>query len=217
MSEYVKKQIKAVLNRIDIFSIYRLLRHTSPLQTDGWFRSFRDNAPVDGEGKPTPWIAYPATEFIKNRVKSDMSVFEYGCGGSTLWWASRVKEVTACEHDEEWFKKTKNMLPTNVVLHHVPLEYGGEYAGKVAETPEKFDIVFIDGRDRVNCAINAVKGLKPDGIIIFDDSNRAEYAAGYDFLFQNGFRKIEFVGMYPLGIIKTETAIFYRKENVFNI
>ncbi len=217
MSENIKKQIKNLLNRMDLYSLYRLRCKTSPLQADGWFRSFRDNAPVDGDGNPVPWIAYPAIEFIKNRVKPDMSVFEYGCGGSTYWWASRVKEVIACEHDEEWYKKTKNDLPINVALHYVSLEYGGEYAGKVAEFPEKFDVVFIDGRDRVNCAINAVKGLKPDGVIIFDDSNRVEYDDGYQFLFSNGFRKIEFVGMYPLGIIKTETAIFYRTDNVFNI
>jgi hypothetical protein len=217
MTENTKQQIKNLLNRLNLFSLYRLLLKTSPLQVDGWFRSFRDNAPVDGAGNSIPWIAYPAIEFINMRVKPEMSVFEYGCGGSTSWWASRVKEVVACEHDEKWYAKIKNSLPDNVTLHHVPLEYGGEYAGKVSEFPEKFDIVFIDGRDRKNCAISAVKGLKPNGVIIFDDSNRAEYNEGYQFLFQNGFRKIEFVGMYPLGIIKTETAIFYRSDNVFNI
>lgn len=216
MPETLKSRIKNFLYKWKLYSLYRLHK-SSPLREDGWFRSFRESAPVDDQGNPVPWIAYPAIEYLSRHITSEMSVFEYGCGGSTLWWASRVKEVVACEHDEAWYEKTVKNLPPNVELHYVPLETANAYAGKVAEVPERFDIVFVDGRDRVNCAINAVKGLKPDGVIIFDDSNRVEYADGYQYLFRNGFRKIEFVGMYPLGIIKTETAIFYRSNNVFNI
>ena len=28
--------------------------------------------------------------FFENRIHSNLTVFEYGCGNSTLWWARRV-------------------------------------------------------------------------------------------------------------------------------
>lgn len=32
-----------------------------------------------------------------------MRVFEYGSGGSTLFWISRVQEVISVEHDNSWY------------------------------------------------------------------------------------------------------------------
>jgi hypothetical protein len=34
-----------------------------------------------------------------------MTVFEYGSGGSTLFWASRVKKVVSIEHETEWYER----------------------------------------------------------------------------------------------------------------
>ncbi len=156
-------------------------------------------------------------DFIKNRIHKRMSVFEYGCGAGTLWWASRVKEVKACEHDFAWFKKIQAIAPTNVQLCHTNLEYDGEYSKKILDYRNRFDIVVIDGRDRVNCAINCIHALKEDGIIIFDDSDRPQYRKAFDFLTTNGFKRIEFQGMGPGLTIKFETSIFYRADNVFSI
>jgi len=187
------------------------------LKDDGWFRSFTEEASIDAEGDPVPWFTYPAIEFIKKRINKDLLVFEYGCGGSTLWWASRVKEVVSVEHDEKWYKKISSSIPDNVFIIHIELEYGGNYSKKIKEFNNKFDIVVIDGRDRVNCALNCLDALKPDGVVIWDNSDRTEYMGGYNFLLEHGFKKIEFVGMCPVVNFKSETAIFYRQNNIFNI
>lgn len=50
-----------------------------------------------------PWITFKAIDFItKNTGKND-KVFEYGGGGSTLYFLSKVNEVVTVEHDHEWF------------------------------------------------------------------------------------------------------------------
>lgn len=52
-----------------------------------------------------PWIAFAAIDFLKRILAEDMRVFEYGSGGSTLFFARRVKEVISVEHDKGWSEK----------------------------------------------------------------------------------------------------------------
>ncbi len=52
-----------------------------------------------------PWISFSAIRFIEKIVRPDMNVFEYGSGGSTLYWASYVRKVVSVEHDLPWFNK----------------------------------------------------------------------------------------------------------------
>lgn len=193
------------------------LRTSGPLKDDGWFRSFKDEASVDADGNPIPWITYPAIEFIKRRINKEMSVFEYGCGGSTLWWASKVKEVVSIEHNKDWYQRILPTIPNNVTLEHVELEYGGEYSRKILKYKCRFDIVVIDGRDRVNCGVNTIDALKPDGVIVWDNSDQKEYEQGYQFFLNNGFKKIEFVGLAPIVNWKAETGIFYRQDNCLGL
>jgi hypothetical protein len=54
-------------------------------------------------------------------------------------------------------------------------------------------------------------------VYIAVDGPQAEYKDGTRSLCDNGFRKIEFVGMCPIVNFKTETAIFYKDGNVLGI
>jgi len=211
-----KKLIIGLMKALDLYSLY-LLRAGGVPREDGWFRSFREERSVDLSGNPIPWLTYPAIAFIERRIRPDMCVFEFGCGSSTLWWAQRVKEVTACEHDRDWYQDVVEKIPDNVTLYHIPLEYDGDYCRKVSAVEKKFDIIVIDGRDRVNCVKNALNSLTPDGVFIWDNSDREEYQEGYKFLFNNGFKKIEFTGMIPIMSCRSETGIFYRQENCLGI
>ena len=49
----------------------------------------------------------------------------------------------------------KFKILSNVELYHFDLQYGGEYSKKVSAYVRRFDIVVIDGRDRINCANTA--------------------------------------------------------------
>ena len=216
MKKMAAKAFTYLLKKMDLYSLYSL-KKSGPLKDDGWFRSFTEEASIDAEGAPLPWLTYPAIEFIKKRINKDLSVFEYGCGGSTLWWAPRVREVVSVEHDKKWYDKVVSKVPDNVSINHIELVYGGNYSKKITEFKNKFDIIVIDGRDRVNCALNCLDALTLNGVIIWDNSDRPEYSDGYTYLTEHGFNKIEFVGMCPVVNFKTETGIFYRQNNIFNI
>ena len=55
----------------------------------------------------TPWLTFGAIEWISRKMHPNMKVFEYGSGGSTLFWTSRVKEVVSVEHERLWYDKMK--------------------------------------------------------------------------------------------------------------
>lgn len=213
-----------ITNKSDLFSnndlgcvLNEITLETGYLNKIGWIRSFLEKSVIDLEGNPIPWLAYPAIDFVSRRINSEMTVFEYGCGNSTLWWSKHVKKVISCEHDSEWFKIILAKTLDNVTLCNIDLEYGGAYSKKITEFHNEFDIIVIDGRDRVNCAINCLPALKTGGVIIWDNSERSTYNKGISFLIENGFRRIEFTGLFPVTNSISETSIFYRTINCFNI
>lgn len=188
-----------------------------PLRSDGWLRSLREGQPVDEMGRLIPWLTYPAIDFLARRVRPEWRVFEYGCGNSTLWWAERVAEVKSCEHDREWFERIRARAPARVEMHHVPLDESGDYARTAARWPGRFDVVVIDGRDRVRCVEATLIALRESGVVVWDNSDREEYREGYQLLAQAGFRKVPFIGMIPILNQKLETGIFYRDGNVLGL
>lgn len=183
----------------------------------GWVRSVRKKVSVDREGGPLPWITYPAIEFLKPRIQPDFHVFEFGSGNSTLWWSARVAKVVACEHDQKWFDRMKDQMPQNVEYLYHELVPGGAYCQAAGAYPGQFDVLVIDGRDRVNCAKNSLTALKPSGVVILDNSDRKRYAEGCAFLVENGFRRLDFNGLSPINIVGTITTVFYRPSNCIGV
>jgi hypothetical protein len=187
------------------------------LKDKGWMDSVAQSMPVDGSGQPIPWYTYGAIDFLSDRIRDDMSVFEFGSGNSTLWWSSRTRRVVSCEHDEHWYALMKSRVPANVTYAHVALDADGAYASTAVRQAEKFDVIVIDGRDRVNCTKASLAALKPDGSIVFDNSDRSDYESGYAHLQANGFRRLDFWGMGPINSYGWCTSVFYRTRNCFGI
>jgi hypothetical protein len=127
-----------------------------------------------------------------------------------------VERVVSCEHDREWFEQTRARAPTNAQVMHATRE-GHAYSNKILEYVNEFDIVVIDGRDRVRCARNAIHALKSTGVIVWDNSDRDYYQPGFDFLAANGFRRVDFFGMSPIVPFECSTAILYRNENCLGL
>jgi hypothetical protein len=187
------------------------------LGNQGWFRSVELGLPVDGDGNCLPWFTYCAISFLTGRVRPEMTVFEYGSGHSTLWWSGRVKKVVSYEHDSNWFATLKPRIPANVDYFHVPLEYGGDYSKAILGFQDYFDIIVIDGRDRVQCAKNSLGALRSNGVIIWDNSDRTSYAEGYQFLADHGFKQIDFQGLGPINDYQWTTSVFYRDLNCLSL
>ena len=79
---------------------YRLLRPLLKLYT----KSFRLTV------KNAPWLTPPATTFLNRVLDRQETFLEFGSGRSTLFFASRVKELISVEHHEGWFKKISTLL-----------------------------------------------------------------------------------------------------------
>jgi hypothetical protein len=57
-----------------------------------------------------PWLAFGAIDFFKKIIRPEMSVFEYGSGGSTLFWSKHVRNVVSIEHEQSWYSRMKDEL-----------------------------------------------------------------------------------------------------------
>ncbi len=191
--------------------------HKGYLATIGWFKAFDTRQAVDASGQPLPWVTYSFIDFIKTRLTKELTVFEYGSGNSTLFYAKRVKRVVSVEHDEEWFNKIVKEKADNAEMIFTHLEKGGEYSKKAALLNEKFDLIIVDGRDRVNCCKNSVDALTPKGVLVLDDSEREIYEDARVFLIEKGFRELPFTGISPGLFYNKSTSIFYKTDNCLMI
>lgn len=57
-----------------------------------------------------PWLVFGCIRFLDTWLRKDMQVFEYGSGGSTLYFAERTKRVISIEHDRAWYEQVKKNI-----------------------------------------------------------------------------------------------------------
>jgi hypothetical protein len=191
--------------------------HKGYLKEIGWFRSFDTQSAVDGEGNPIPWVTYPFIDFIKERIKKQHAVFEFGSGNSTLFYAKYAGVVVSVEHNKEWYDKIVSAKPENSEMIYCDLVYGGDYCHVPVKLGEKFDLIIIDGRDRVNCCKMAPDALAENGVIILDNSERLNYKPGIDFLIKSGYKHLYFSGIVPGLFYRVTTSIFYKEGNCLGL
>lgn len=216
MIRKIKNLVWAFLNKLGIGGAVQLYLQ-SGIKDDGWFNSFHTKHSVDKSNKPIPWNTYSYLKFIEPRLKKDFDLFEFGSGNSTRWYAERVGTIKAVENDSRWAELVSKNVPGNVKVVYKDLKYGGDYANEVFSEDKKYHIIIVDGRDRVNCAKNSAKQLTTDGVIVLDNSERIEYKEVFDFLLQNGFKKIDFWGLSPIIADNNCTTVFYREQNCLHI
>lgn len=207
-----------MINKLkDIINTGRVLRNFVYLKETGWWNSFRAQAPLDAENKPIPWVTYSFIDFIDTRIRNVNSLFEFGSGNSTKYYATRVGNVTALEHDRAWYDKISKDLPSNAEVVFQQLQYGGDYSKTAVSSGRTFQMIIVDGRDRVNCFTASLDALTPDGVMVLDDSERTEYAEALNRAELAGFKRIDFWGFAPGLMYKKATSVFYRSQNVLGI
>jgi len=158
-----------------------------------------------------PWLPYIVIDYIKRL--SPYHVFEWGSGGSTLFFADvlHLDSVVSVEHDEEWYDKIKPLIPYYNWgdYHLIPYESpelgpdkanphhyksGSTQLGPVnfkkyasaIDSYDKFDLILIDGMARASCLYHAFSHVKEGGCIVLDNvGDRPYYLAQTDHLFGN--------------------------------
>ncbi len=147
-----------------------------------------------------PWFTYGAIEWIRNYLRPDMRVFEYGAGGSTLFIGRRVKELISIDHYEPWYltvlKEVENRRLNGVNIRLIEPEKGckpgflsntfpeyrdynfEKYVKAIDEYPDHyFDLVIIDGRAREACIGEAISKIRAGGYLLLDNSDRPNYSS----------------------------------------
>jgi len=119
----------------------------------------------------------------------------------------------ANETTKQFIAKNPNLpLSGNRTLdiEHGLLTVGfSDYATEITKYPA-FDIIVVDGMARSLCAWIAAHCLKPDGFIVFDNSDRWQYNPGYQALAGLGFGRVDFWGPGPVNDDPWCTSIFFR-------
>jgi hypothetical protein len=187
-----------------------ILRHL--LFDYGWLQSVRQQRCIMN-GNDVPWFTYPAIEFLKQIDFRDKSVFEWGAGYSTVFWASRAKEVVSIETESSWYRKIQDLVGQNVVLilSKPSVDAYVDHINKFA----KFDIIVIDGtgESRVECCRKAIGKVNNGGMIILDNSDLWLNSASV--LRSAGFIQVDFTGFSPMSAHCHTTSIFFTRDYNF--
>lgn len=195
----------------------------SYLYNSGWIRSFKSKKPVDLDGTPIPWLSLPLVYFLKSKIEelnTIESLFEFGAGNSTFFWRKFIPRVVSVEHDKSWHKFLEGEIGQSKNQHKLifqPLSTEKFYQKSILEERGKFQIIIIDGRERVSCVDFATQKLAQDGVIIFDDTNRDKYKPGVEKLKLMGFKELQFWGLGSGSIYGKCSSIFYKMENCLGI
>jgi predicted O-methyltransferase YrrM len=123
----------------------------------------------------TPWLPQDVMIWLEGVVNDKMRVFEWGSGGSTVWFAQRCHSVMTVETDRTWIsileERARSLGLTNIKLFHIANVNDPYYARVIKLQPQKFDLIFIDGKERRRCAEAAIEKIAKGGIILFDNSD----------------------------------------------
>jgi hypothetical protein len=188
-------------------------------------------------GDESPWIGFAVIDYLDRYLNAGMKVFEWGSGGSTLFFSRRVAQVASAEHDRQWHDQVSEILKTRN-LSHCDLrlaEAGSEappcldvtdphcycsddklfvgksfqlYATMIDQYPDRsFDVILVDGRARPSCFKHALPKIKPGGVIVWDNTERERYWPAMKLAPANAVRK-DFVGPCPYLPHFTTTTIW---------
>jgi len=159
----------------------------------------------------TPFYTPQAIRSLQRLLSAHSRVFEWGSGISTQWYASRVGELVSVEHDPVWYERSRSALDSGGMAHarllfspvHLDPTYDWQhvwpyydrlghaprkpefkdYMAQIDHFPEEyFQVIAIDGRERVGCLLHALPHLAKGGCVILDDSHRPKYAEFFSLL-----------------------------------
>ncbi len=132
-----------------------------------------------------PWFTPQAIDFLQKFLLSTAVDLEFGSGRSTLWFARRTRHLTSVEHNANWATEVRARLQVtsleNVDLILAPKPEDAnpdidqtEYVSVTGRfAPASLDFVIVDGIYRAHCALRSIPLLKPQGMLIIDNVNKA--------------------------------------------
>ncbi len=178
----------------------------------------RKKAKFENQNPDAPWFATNSISYIEKILKPEFTVFEWGSGRSTIWFAQRVEKVISVEGNRDWFDNVNNELNEKNLNHKVELYFKEistsydydpkeveEYISVIKNFPDRsLDVVVVDGHCRHECLKACISKVRPGGYLILDNSDLPEFA---DFLsslqlaekksFQDGVQETTILKVHP--------------------
>ena len=157
-----------------------------------------------------PWLPFPLIDVLEAAVVPGARVFEYGGGGSTLWFLDRGASVVTVEHHPDWARTLRSVIDNRdwTLLERGLEDDAQAYVEAISEFPDgEFDVVVVDGRERVRCALAALDKVRPGGLLILDDIDRDRYAPALEGI---AWPRTDYVAFAPAKPTLAYSAAFER-------
>ena len=145
-----------------------------------------------------PWMSRSEYRLILKHLEPHPSLFEWGAGFSTLFFAPHVRQVYSVEHDPSWYRHVLDAVQkqqqTNVELQLQPpdepltgepnyrrtgsarfSQFEGYIQNIGTRSVARFDRVLIDGRSRPECAREALHHLHEESLVFIHDFYNTNY------------------------------------------
>lgn len=169
------------------------------------FYAMQTSGKLEGSNFPIS-LSDNERSFLLNQIKGAKNYMEFGSGGSTFLalTQSNVAHITSVESDAGWLKylrkwqeitnaenKRLNFICVNIGktgAWGVPIEEDkkllwSDYSMAPFSSKSSYDVIFIDGRFRVACALQAILNSNQNTkILMHDFNNRAHYHCILEFL-----------------------------------
>ncbi|PIY51455.1 MAG: hypothetical protein COY36_02465 [Zetaproteobacteria bacterium CG_4_10_14_0_2_um_filter_55_20] len=188
---------------------------------------------------PLPWMYIKAVHFMEYHLLSRKRavVFEWGSGTSTIWFSKRARKVFSTENNGEWYSTLRSEIvkrninnvemllkeatpdQSNVIPSKYKTAWEGfigrnfrDYVTSIDDVEGSFDLILIDGVCRQACLEMAVSRIKPDGLIVLDNSARPRYQSMIKSL-EETFFVMRVSGPTPYGQGDDETTLLWPRSS----
>jgi predicted O-methyltransferase YrrM len=175
--------------------------------------------------KNLPYMNYEEICHLTTYISRDTNLLEIGCGSSTLYFSKIVNSIVSIEHDKKWSEQIAKELNYKAKckwkIHLISPNFPQTHTFQPAQPgqfenylkfiknldADQFDVILVDGRDRVNSAVSSMHSLKSGGILIMHDF---WYRPRYHSLLKN--QEIELIEEYNSFGKNDNTLAVFRKK-----
>jgi hypothetical protein len=193
---------------------FEMIRH--PQHAKAWFHDRFDKEGAIRQG--VPWIAWPCIDYLTSYLKPEHKVFEWGGGGSTIFFLAKGCSVTTIESNEYW----RNQIDARIgqeYRHRWQLRFVEADSNEDPRAPlyiqsvlegGPWDVVLVDGWNREECLMQARETVRPGGLLLLDNANRLQYAH-IPAVMRNGWERLPFRGLGPARTWVTQTDVYVKR------
>jgi len=206
----LKKVIRKLMSKFDFFLCDKSLEGiVANLGNKYGYKNTRHiQKPVDSDQAPIPWFTYPAIEYLSQLNLSDKSVFEWGSGNSSLFFAKQSKQITSVESDEKWHEYVSQCsLPNQKLI----FRNEANFVNSIDELSSTFDVIIIDSLKRYECALKAVSYLNRGGLIILDNSDWHPKTSAF-LRDDSNLIEVDMHGFGPINDYSWTTSLYFHRE-----